>query len=534
MINGADITKKFNRLSKQANKATFSHTIKALIPAHCTTPHHDKQMMLSPEYFPSRLALSGGEKVELLTAVRSLPGRRLVCRGAWWGQPVYVKLFFGEKSGRNAHRDASGARAMMAAGIATPRLLLDSEIADGGGRALVFAEVAESMNAEASWRLLAHDPAARFELAKALVKTVAAHHRARLVQRDMYLKNFLVAESGIFTLDGDGIRRHATPVSRRAGLDNLALLLSKFDAEDDEWLPQLLHCYASVLGTELQPAKARAFPAQVMAHRRRVARGYAGYKVFRNCTDVVIERSWNEFKAITRVQDSRELRGLLDNPDTWLCETDSQILKNGNTCTVFAVPLDARKVVVKRYNIKNFRHGMSRAWRPSRAAVSWSNAHRMKMLGIPTAEPLALLEWRWGPLRGQAYFVAEFVDTTDALAFFADPEITLQRKQHAALNIARLLHKLWRLGLVHGDMKASNVLIGAEEQPLLLDLDAMREARCKWILHLGHERDLRRWMENWRNDPVTYKMMRQTLQQAYLNDEWLLKMAIGMEKSENT
>jgi hypothetical protein len=41
-------------------------------------------------------------------------------------------------------------------------------------------------------------------------------------------------------------------------------------------------------------------------------------------------------------------------------------------------------------------------------------------------------------------------------------------------------------------------------------------------------------MENWRNDPVTYKMMRQTLQQAYLNDEWLLKMAIGMEKSENT
>jgi tRNA A-37 threonylcarbamoyl transferase component Bud32 len=447
---------------------------------------------------------------------------------------VYVKLFFGKKAGRDAGRDASGVRAMIAAGIATPGLLLDSEIVDGSCRALVFAEVVGSRNAETSWRLLAHDPAARFGLAKALVQTVAAHHRAGLVQRDMYLKNFLVAESSIFTLDGDGIRRHAAPVGRRAGLNNLALLLSKFDAADDDWLPQLLQHYASVLGTEIQPAEARAFPARVMAHRRRVARGYADHKVFRNCTDVVVERSWREFRAIARVHDSGELRGLLDNPDAWICGSDSKILKNGNTCTVFAVPLDARKVVVKRYNIKDFRHAMSRAWRPSRGAVSWTNAHRMKILGIPTAEPLALLEWRWGPLRGQAYFVAEYVDTTDAIAFFADPEITPQRKQHVALNIARLLHKLWRLGLVHGDMKASNVMIGAEEQPLLLDLDAMREACCKWILRSGHGRDLRRWMENWRDDPVTDKMMRQALQQAYRNDEWLLKMAIGMEKSENT
>jgi RIO-like serine/threonine protein kinase len=97
-----------------------------------------------------------------------------------------------------------------------------------------------------------------------------------------------------------------------------------------------------------------------------------------------------------------------------------------------------------------------------------------------------------------------------------------------------LLHKLKHLGIVHGDMKATNILIGEKDQPLLLDLDAMREVRCKWMLQRGHRRDLRRWMENWRDDPVTARAMRQALQQVYQDDEWLRDTGIRMEKSENT
>lgn len=479
-----------------------------------------------------RVNLSGAPQLQCEAVVRLVPDRRLVCRGIWDGRPVYAKLFFGRKPKHDAGRDASGVRALIHAGIPTPELLFDGEIADGGGHALVFAEVAGD-SAETLWRSQARNPAARLKLMSQLVQIVAAHHQAGLIQHDMYLKNFLVTESGIFTLDGDGIRSHTPSVSRRAGLDNLALLLSKFDASDDGWLPQLLQHYAAVLGTDLRPAEIQRFAARVMAHRMRVARGYADHKVFRTCTDVIVESGWNQFRAISRPRDSNELRILLDDPEGRLGASGVVSLKNGNTCTVLALQLGERRIVVKRYNIKSFRHALGRAWRPSRAAASWANAYRMNILGIATAQPIALLERRWGPIRRQAYYASEYVEAHDAATFFADPVLPEEIKKRASLNIARLLHKLKHLGIVHGDMKATNILIGADEQPILLDLDAMREVRCKWMLQHGHRRDLRRWMENWRDDPLTSSAMRQALQQVY-EIEWLRDAGIGIEKSENT
>lgn len=490
-------------------------------------------MGLTPENLPLQLTLSDGSQLELASAVRFLPGRRLVCRGIWNSRQIYAKLFFGSKARQDTERDASGVRALMVAGLATPELLFDGDITDGSGRVLVFAEVTGT-SAEEEWRSLAYAPEARLNLMKRLVQTAATHHQAGLIQHDMYLKNFLVTDADIFTLDGDGIRRHTPPVSRRTGLDNLALLLSKFDASDDDWLPALLQHYATVQSLALRPAEMQKFPAQVMAHRMRVARSYADHKVFRTCTDVIVESRWNHYRAISRPRDSDQLRVLLDDPDARLRAAEVVPLKKGNTCTVLALQLGNRRIVVKRYNIKSFRHGLARAWRPSRAAASWANAYRMNILGIATAQPLALLERRWGPIRRQAYYVAEYIEAPDAAAYFADPGVPEEHKQRASLNIARLLHKLKHLGIVHGDMKATNILIGEKDQPLLLDLDAMREVRCKWMLQRGHRRDLRRWMENWRDDPITARAMRQALQQVYQDDEWLRDTGIRMEKSENT
>lgn len=462
---------------------------------------------------PAILPLENGTTLILSQVVREVPGRRLVCRGSWSGRPVYAKLFIGSKASRDAARDVSGVQIMEASGIATPELLCNGIFAPSG-HALIFAEV-EGESAETFLHSLNTSPTARLELAQKLVETVASHHRAGLIQHDMYLKNFLVSADRILTLDGDGIRHHAAPLGRRDGLDNLALLLSKFDAADDDWVPQLLQRYAAALDMELRPTETLAFPAHVMAHRMRVARGYAERKVFRNCTDVVTKRDWGKFQATARQHDSPGLRQLLASLAEGSPECNGDMLKKGNTCTVFTLPLDGRKVVVKRYNIKSFWHGLSRAWRPSRAAQSWANCYRMRILGIATAEPLALLERRWGWLRRQAYFVTEFVDAPHAAKFFADDKVASERKLRAARNIARLLHKLWRLGLVHGDMKASNILIGDDDMPVLLDLDAMYEARCPRLSRCGHGRDLRRWIQNWRDTPEIAAMMRQALQDVY-------------------
>lgn len=481
---------------------------------------------------PSELPLADGATLTLLEVVRELPGRRLVGRGVWSGRPVYAKLFFGGKAVRDAGRDAAGVRALAQADIPTPALLHAGATADGERLALIFAAVTEGRNAEEAWLALSADAPARLAQARRLVTAVAAHHSAGLLQHDMYLKNFLLTDAQVLTLDGDGIRLLPRVLGRRAALRNLAVLLSKFDVEDDAWLPQLYEDYARCRGWALRTADAAWLRSHTAAHRRRAARSYADSKVFRNCSDVEVERSFRHFQAIARRHDTARLRELLADPEAGFRAPDAHYLKQGNTSTVASMQLGECEVVVKRYNIKSFWHGVSRAWRASRAAASWSNAHRLKMYGIATAEPLALLERRWGWLRRQAYFITAQVDAPDALQFFADPQITATQKRQAARQMARLLHKLGSLHIVHGDMKATNIKVLPDGRPLLLDLDAMHETRCAWWARRGQVKDVRRLLHNWHEVPQTKTLLQDALRQEYQDDDLLRKAGVNIQNSE--
>jgi tRNA A-37 threonylcarbamoyl transferase component Bud32 len=478
-----------------------------------------------------KLALQGCAELSCEEIVRCIPERRLVCRGLWNGQPVYAKLFIGSDAQRYALRDARGAQALMEAGIETPALLHQGAIAGQEGRVLVYAAIMPAQNAEQAW--LAADATQRAELASALVATVARHHAAGLLQTDLYLRNFLFAGDAIYTLDGDGIRIHGALDQRRA-LSNLALLLSKFDVMDDARLPELLRSYAAVRGWPDAPGLLPGLQAEVWAIRRRVAQQYAQRKVLRNCSDVRVEQGFWRFVAIERAQQTAELMQVVVDPDAALDSADCRRLKNGNTCTVGLVQAGARKVVIKRYNVKNHWHGLERAMRRTRASISWSNAHLLLLLGIATPAPLALVERRCGWLRRQSYFLAEYQAGPDIAAVFADAALSAQRKSELAAAMAALLRKFCLLGIEHGDMKASNfLLVGGT--PVVIDLDAMRQHADIELTQRRHARDLRRFLKNWQDDAQTLQMMKAALAAAYGNDPVLALAGIAEQgTSENT
>ncbi|HLD08415.1 MAG TPA: lipopolysaccharide kinase InaA family protein, partial [Methylophilaceae bacterium] len=335
------------------------------------------------------LALSGGYDFECEEIVRCVPGKRLVCRGKLDGQSVHAKLFIGRQDKRHAARDLRGVRALADAGIPVPSVLFVGAMADGMGEALIFITVPDSVNAEQALHGLG-EQSDRAALAKKLVVEVARHHQAGLIQTDLYLKNFLLQGEQIYTLDGDAIRKLPAFFSRHRALSNLALLLSKFDVGDEAaWLPGLLDDYAKARGWNAAPDMA-AMNKCVAAHRRGMVGHYADEKVFRQCSDIEVEKDFDYFLAVARPYFSESLRFALSDPDK-LLDAPAQRIKSGNTCTVSLAEVDGRKVVVKRYNIKSFWHGLNRALRPTRAAVSWANAHRLLMYGIATAAPIALL-----------------------------------------------------------------------------------------------------------------------------------------------
>ncbi len=471
------------------------------------------------------LLLQRKSQLSNLSVVRHLPNRRLVCRGKWGEDNVYVKLFFGKNYHRYAQRDEMGVQYLTEANLLTPPLLHAENLASGKGFVLIFQAIENSENLEILWKKLAAN--ARLKLAKQLVKTIARHHQANLLQTDLHLKNFLIQDENIYTLDGDGIRKYAN-LSQQQAFKNLSVLFSKFEILDMEaWLGDLLHTYSEALGLQTLP-DAVMIRKMVNAHRQKIASDYADRKVFRQCTDVNVTTAQGLFMAassdanVNLPKDVAQLDVLIQ---------PHNLLKNGNTCTVALAEINSKKIVVKRYNIKNFWHGIGRAFRPSRAAASWANAHRLNILDIATAKPIAVYEQRTFGLRGKAYFLAEYLDLPDVAEYFAQTQNKTKRAE-AVKNIATLFYKLYLLKISHGDMKATNIKMQGT-QPVLIDLDSMCQHRKTNLT--AHVRDLQRFMQNWHasnqpRDNALYNAFVKTFKVVYPDDSLLLRAGIATNK----
>ena len=165
-------------------------------------------------------------------------------------------------------------------------------------------------------------------------------------------------------------------------------------------------------------------------------------------------------------------------------------------------------------------HGVGRALRKSRAAISWANAHRLQLLGIPTPRPVALIEtYSYSllglRLKGKAYFVSAYVDLPDVADFFAQTSDKAVRAE-AMKQLAMLLYRLYLLKLSHGDMKATNIKM-QNALPMLIDLDSMQQHRWAYFAKKAHARDLQRFMQNWKDDASLYNAFIKVLKVVYVD-----------------
>lgn len=465
---------------------------------------------------PFSVALADEGVFECVEVVRVVPKRRVVCRGSFNGKSVYAKIFIGKSASHYALRDKAGAEALKKAGIDTPDLLLARELNDGA-YIVIYAAIENALNAEEALQHLAEQP--RFVLMQKLVQAVAQHHQAGLLQTDLYFKNFLVQQEVgqpelIYTLDGDGIRHISPFFQHRQKFRNLAILFSKMDVLDDVWISELykLYCvYSGVVCSHEQEAELWCLTQKI---RHQMVKSYADKKVFRSCTDVKVTQSFKHFEAVA--SDFKIKGQVLTSLDDFLADAQRNI-KNGNTCTIAKAVLDNQQVIIKRYNVKDFWHGLSRAFRVSRAAKSWANAHRLIISSISTPKPLALIEERLGCFRRRAYYLSEYVDAPDVMLFFTQSTL-LEDKKTVANNLAALFYKLYLLKFSHGDCKASNIKI-VSLTPVLIDLDGMQahfgDVFGHWWFERKHIKDLKRLMKNWVDDAETTNLLKQAFQLEY-------------------
>lgn len=417
---------------------------------------------------PFSLDLPGGGSLAFRSILRWLPGKRISGEACWQGRTVFAKLFIGESALRHARREQDGLALLHQHALPTPALLASVAVSE---EACLL--ISEMLPAACSLEGHVDDP----EQWLPAFSLIGRLHAAGLVHDDLHTGNFLFSGGNVLLIDGDGIRHD--PAGR---FENLALLLSQMPAALDDRREAMLDAYAL-------PVDRGVLAERVDAWRKSRCRRFLA-KTQRNCTQFAVDRRTRRFSAVVRSQ-QRRLATLLANPDAAI--EQGRQLKGGATCTVSALDLDDSCVVIKRYNLKNWRHALSRVWRPSRAWHSWREAHRLAFYGIATPLPLAMCEERLGPMRGRAFLVTEYCpgpSLADCLHADALPEAALADALETFFSL------LCRLRITHGDLKATNLLWHAGAIHAI-DLDAMTQHRSASAFRRAWARDRARLLRNW-------------------------------------
>lgn len=230
--------------------------------------------------------------------------------------------------------------------------------------------------------------------------------------------------------------------------------------------------------------------ARRQIRRKKLCRNNA----FRDRTQFLSKTSFSRFEMFVRAACGTEMEDLLADPDGMI-ET-GKLLKDGDSSTVALVRVGGRSLVIKRYNFKNTWHRIRRLFRRSRAWRSWANAWHLESLGVPSVKPVALIENRFGPIVGTAYFVSEYIEGVDALNWLRGT-----RDWHGEPEaLTAILEQLSASRISHGDLKATNFIMSATG-PVILDLDSMREHKNTGRFERAFKKDIDRFMRNWHDRP---------------------------------
>lgn len=191
------------------------------------------------------------------------------------------------------------------------------------------------------------------------------------------------------------------------------------------------------------------------------------------------------------------------------------MVKAGDRTTIVTLKDGARDFCLKRFNAKGPLHTITHFPLRSRAAWNRINAASLEALEIATPRVHATVEERFARwLRRRSFLLTDWIEglSLDAWAGEADPESS--RFAHVADQFASAWVALGGARLRHGDMKATNFLVDADDRLWFVDLDGMRRYAPGPLLRRARQRDLARFFRNWQDAPEVAQAFRARIDRA--------------------
>ncbi len=458
---------------------------------------------------PFQLLLANGETLCLTRVLRLLPHRRLVALAEFRDQTVIAKIFFDSaRRAKHLSRERAGLQKLMESHIPTPALHFEGQSADHRCAVLIFDYLQEAETLETLWKNK-KNVAEVYPILEKMMVELATQHVLGVLQRDLHFKNFLVDQDSIssvreavriYTLDGGSITCLPHVLPQSVCLPIIALFLSQCGVGVEEMQWALYQHYAKARGWWVQAADGRALFEAIERHHAKRWKRYEK-KIFRNCTDFAAVKHGFFQGVYDRQYTTPPLLAWLANPESVFHDPAGCVLKSGRSSTVIKVTWAGKDYVIKRYNIKHIFHWLRRLYRTTRAAHVWRLSQKLKLFGLPVAEPVAFLEkYRFG-LHSVSYYVTTYVKKSSHFDYFTNHVQTL----------SCLLKNLAKLKIAHGDLKMKNILVNEKEEPVLIDFESAREYASHTRLAAAFRKGVRRLLKNFEQHDHLYQQFKDEL-----------------------
>lgn len=427
--------------------------------------------------------------------VRIIPGKRAIMFGTWGKKEVVAKLFYdSHKAKAHQARDKQGISILVESGILTPSLYYEGTSRDGQIYVLIFERIQGTRDH--------YEMNYNESLLRALAIELATQHVSGILQKDLHFNNFIISHDKIYVIDGGDIEKQDHPVSKEESLENLSLLAAQLGANAEKSINLLLSAYGAARSWQLKQTDYHQVKNSIAQWQKTRWQKYQN-KIFRDCTAFAVQSTIFTQTVYDRNYANEALQNFIANPDKLFSSPNIKFLKQGRSSTVINAAFQEQSLVIKRYNIKNFWHGLRRCLRSTRAAKSWRLAQYLTLMKIPTAKPVAFIEKRFLGLRGKSYFIMEQVSGMHLGEYFS--KASEEQKVQMSKKVTSLLENLARLRLIHGDLKMTNIIIHNNE-PVLIDLDGMKEYSCPFGFKRALKKEFARFLRNWESQPSIYKL----------------------------
>lgn len=455
---------------------------------------------------PFRIHLADNQVFFGEHVIRLSPKKRLIAFGTWQGKSVVAKLFFNPKHAkRHAEKDVAGTQALQQKQIATPQLFFQGVCEDGQIHVLLYERIHHAITPEQLWinkKSIEH----ALPLLNTLVSELAIQHASGLMQRDLHLNNYLITERTIYTLDGAEIEFLPHELPKKTSLSNLALFFSQLGLEIEGHIDILFQHYANTRGWLLNKddlAELKQLITDWNKQRwKRLER-----KILTESSDFFCLRNFRSLGMIDRSYITPEFINFINDPDKVFDLPTTQILNSGRTTVVAKIVLGHRELVVKRFNLTNWRQRIRLCLRMTPAFLSWRIGQKLHLFGIPIAKPVAFLEKKQFGINTKSYYISEYIQGEQADKFFIRTNDYEDETNSIIKGIHQLLKNMAKLKITCSDLKARNIILDVHKRPKLVNVETAIEHKLKTNLDKAWHKQVTSLIETVHNESIAYSLL---------------------------